>query len=59
MPRPSPVWGLELFLASYPPVIYDYPADKFFCHIPVSPYQTDHQCTGGMIFGLDLVKINH
>ena len=30
MPRPSLVWGSEFFSASYPPVIYDYPADKIF-----------------------------
>ena len=27
---------LEIFLASYPPVIYDYPADKIFGYIPAA-----------------------
>ena len=30
----SPLRDSEIFLASYPSVIYDYPADKIFCHIP-------------------------
>ena len=32
----SPLCGLEIFLASYPPVIYDYPADKIFGYIPAN-----------------------
>ena len=34
MPRPSSVRGSEFFSASYPPVIYEYPADKIFSYIP-------------------------
>ena len=30
-----PLCGMQIFLASYPPVIYDYPADKIFRYIPV------------------------
>ena len=29
----SPLCGSEIFLASYPSVIFDYPADKIVCHI--------------------------
>ena len=28
-------FAAQIFLASYPPIIYDYPADKIFCYIHV------------------------